>query len=94
MESADYAGCQNKLDCTTLSAFKAIFEGPSIQTDATYCQIRFKSWVYNVDLDLNLFRLKSMQWWLEKKLIFRLLQLLLNLEQIALSNIQCILDYL
>ena len=34
MESADYAGCQNKLDCTTLSAFKAIFKGPSIQTDA------------------------------------------------------------
>ena len=35
MESAYYAGCQNKLDCTTLSSFKAIFEGPSLQTDAT-----------------------------------------------------------
>ena len=31
-----------------------------------HSQISFKSWVYNVDLDLNMFLLKSTQWWLEK----------------------------
>ena len=52
-----------------------------------HSQISFKSWKQNVDFNSNF--VKAMQWWFIEKLVFELLKLLKNLEQIGLSKIQC-----
>ena len=52
----------------------------------------FLSWLNNADLELNIYFLNTYYGGLER-LIFRLLEIFLDLEQIWLSNIERILDH-
>ena len=70
---AIYAGCQNKFIVQHPAHFLLFLKAPPVKP-RPHSQISFKSWLYNVGLELRFFLFKSMLWWLEK-LVFRLFEL-------------------
>ena len=76
----------------TSSAFLALFEGPSRKTDGLFSN-QFKSWLNDVDSEFKKksFKINDMTAW--KNLVFRMLELYLNLEQSWLSDNERILDH-
>ena len=72
MESG-YLYTQNKFIVQHPAHFLPFLKAPPVKL-RPHSQISFKSWLYNVGLELRLFLLKPMLWWLEK-LVFRLFEL-------------------
>ena len=70
---AIYAGCQNKFIVQHPAHFLLFLKDQPVKP-RPHSQISFKSWLYNVGLELRFFLFKSMLWWLEK-LVFRLFEL-------------------
>jgi len=70
---AIYTGCQNKFIVQHPTHFLPLLKVPPVKL-RPHSQISFKSWFYNMGLELRFFLLKSMLWWLEK-LVFRLFEL-------------------
>ena len=85
---AIYTGCQNKFIVQQPTHFLPFLKAPPVKL-RPHSQISFKSWFYNVGLELRFF-FQNQCYGSLKKLVFRLLKLLIILEQSWLSDIDSI----
>ena len=88
---ANYTGCQTKLIVQHLAHFAPFLKALADKL-MTHSKISFKSLVYNVASEFPFFLFNICYVGL-KKLLFRLLELLLNLQQNWMSDNQSIFDH-